>query len=185
MTWRRAHRAAAARFSASPSSAGGTAPARCPRTRLSLREAREHQRRATNTLRGACPLGRGPPCGAARLTHVCTSRCNPGGAGVPSWCPPACIWWRRVRRTCRTSCCLCHTPATSESSAPPRQSLVRSPPRASPRLRTYMVVLVHARWALGRLLAHTPGLVVRVEFAHLATFAGKVVARICRGRRPE
>lgn len=56
------------------------------------------------------------------------------------------------------------------------------PAEASSRLRTYMIVLIHARRALSRLLAHTPGLVVRVEFAHLATFAGKVVTRICRGK---
>lgn len=56
---------------------------------------------------------------------------------------------------------------------------------ASSRLRTYMIVLIDARRALSRLLAHTPGLVVRVEFAHLATFAGKVVTRICRGKWPE
>lgn len=57
-------------------------------------------------------LGAQPWTLAEWLTHVCTSRCNPGAVGVLSWCPPTGIWWRRVRRTCRTSCCRCRKPVT-------------------------------------------------------------------------
>lgn len=177
MTWRRVHRAAAARFSASPSFAGGTAPARCPHTRVSLAKGTSGLSSKTHSDQ--------PRLLAEHLTHVCTSRCNPGGAGVLSWCPPTCTWWRRVRRTCRKSCCPSHKPAAGVKVQHERHRFRRLPPRPRQRLRTYMIVLVDARRTLSRFLARTPGLVVRVQFAHLTSLARKVVTRICRRERPE
>lgn len=84
-------------------------------------EARKRQGGAANTVRPA-----------ERLTHVCRSRCNPGGAGVPSWCPPTCTWWRRVRRTCRTSCCPSHTPVTRVKGQHERRELPVGAAEASP-----------------------------------------------------
>lgn len=123
MTWRRAHRAAAARFSASPSSAGGTAPARCPRTRVSLRGAREHRRHtATHTL------GRGPL--AARRGPLTLA-----GAGVIQVEPVSLLGALQLAfggeefagRVVRLVVCATHLQTSESSAPPPRHSLERSP----------------------------------------------------------